>query len=316
MQLPPAPNANNTMRTRNTKKAQRKSSEGAPDSADRYDELASLLREIQSDITVSRAEQKQQWNDFKLEILSLIECKYKIYDDKINNLTSAMEHLSLEITKVKKIHSDIEKSFDFLSKDYEDMKTQIVNIQTNMDQIKVTTDDAKTMKAEINILHKEINSYQQKERLSNIEIIGVPETKNESLIDIVIGIAHHTGLTLSADDIDHVNRVQPRQPVKGRPKCIIAKLKSRLSKDKVISGLRQTRGITTKDLNISGEARQIFVNEHLTHNNKALLRKTKETARMKFFQYTWVKNCNIYVRKNDTSPALLIRSEEDIKKML
>lgn len=116
-----------------------------------------------------------------------------------------------------------------------------------------------------------------------------------------------------ADDIIHINRVSPKQRIQGRPRVIVAKMKTRLLKDNLIYLSRKKR-ITTRDIGIAGDPIPIYINEHLTSSNKLLLKKCKEAAKSKMYQYVWTKNGRIFMRQNDTSPALQIFDEEDLIK--
>ncbi|KAL4719644.1 hypothetical protein ACJJTC_019023 [Scirpophaga incertulas] len=70
-----------------------------------------------------------------------------------------------------------------------------------------------------------------------------------------------------------------------------------------------------KDINMQGNTTPVYISEHLTYYNKILLNKCKEAAKTKNYQFVWTKNGRIYTRKCDTAPALLINSEEELKKM-
>ncbi|KAL4720400.1 hypothetical protein ACJJTC_008224 [Scirpophaga incertulas] len=109
--------------------------------------------------------------------------------------------------------------------------------------------------------------------MSNLEIVGLPETTNESPIDLVIKIA------------------------------------------KFAEALRKSKGISTRDLGLSGPAQRFFVNEHLTPENKQLLSAAKSRAKEKAYKYIWVRNCNIFLRKNEVSPVVTIGSKRDLQKI-
>ncbi|CAG9137970.1 unnamed protein product [Plutella xylostella] len=155
----------------------------------------------------------------------------------------------------------------------------------------------------------------QRERQLNLEIVGLPELKEENLNETLIKIAKEVGITLLDSDIVHVNRITPRAKVPGRSRVIIAKMRNRLLKDNIISSARKSR-LTTQSMGLGGEPKPVFVNEHLSMYNKQILRMAKDAARMKNHQFTWTKNGRIYVRKNDTSPAIRIITEDDLKKIM
>lgn len=164
-------------------------------------------------------------------------------------------------------------------------------------------------------LHLQYCKQQQWARQQNIEVVGVPELKNENPLDIIIKISQHAGIKLDCQDIDFANRVQPTKKVDGRPRVIVAKLKNRHTKDSIISGLKKVRGISSRDIGIPGDPKHIFVNDHLTPENKILYRKCKAIANEKAYKFVWTKNCNIFIRKNEKSPVITINAEKDLLKI-
>lgn len=173
-----------------------------------------------------------------------------------------------------------------------------------------------SIKEQIVQLQNELNFFQQKDRLQNLEIVGIPERSSENLNSYILNIAKIAGVVISLADIDYVSRVQARIKITGRPRVIIVKLKSRFMRDSIISGIRKNRGMTTKDLDIPGDIKKIYVNEHLTPANKQLLKKTKEKANASKFQYVWVRDGKIYARKEDNAPVVFIRNEQDLSKII
>lgn len=96
-------------------------------------------------------------------------------------------------------------------------------------------------------------------------------------------------------------------------KTIVVAIHSRYIKDEFVSAARKCT-ITATALGMSGSSR-IFVNEHLTIVNKILLNKIKALAKDKGFAFVWVRGCKIFVRKNEGSPKIQIRTEADLGKL-
>ncbi|KAL0839882.1 hypothetical protein ABMA28_016505 [Loxostege sticticalis] len=251
--------------------------------------LNGSVADIKSEINNVR----QEYQDMKKTVLSL-DTKYKGTLKKIQDLEKSIEFSSDQM-------DDYNKKIDVL--------TQANNkIESLEAQITELTQDNKQLKLEMNMNN-------QRDRLLNLEIVGVTEGKDENLTAIVMSIAKHANVLLSSEDIVEVNRISPKSRQPGRPRNIVVKLKSRLLKDNIISGARKNR-LTTKDLDLTSDVRPIYVNEHLTQQNKFLLKKCRETAKQKQYQYVWTKNGRIYVRRNDISPALQVTQDSDILKII
>lgn len=281
------------------------------------DELRSFMEEIKGIVH----EIKSQNNEINTELTSIKSAISDIrseissvradYRDAMNSIAD----IQCRQVEMSKEFVDLTKSIEFYHANQNDFQQRLEKLETSMNAGQSSGSELKTISNTIETLKTEIRQQQQWERLMNLEVSGVPESNSEDVIDIITRIADHAGVKLTRDNVIHATRVQPRQNVSGRPKVIIVKLKNRYLKDNILAGLRKTRGVTTHDISIPGEPRRIFVNEHLTIDNKLLFKKCREFAKSKFYQFTWVKNCRIYMRKDDTSPAIYIKHDSDLYKL-
>lgn len=253
----------------------------------------------------------------------------------LGTLNTSISELKLEISSIHQDYQDIKKSVQTLDAKHVVTMEKVIALETSIQfhsdqyenlvkKVDSMTGQSKSVEQleskidmlvnENKLLQLELNANNQRDRLLNLEIVGVPEFKNENLSDIVIAIAKHSGVTITPGDILEVNRVSPKIKLQGRPKNIVAKFTSRLVKDNIFSSSRKNR-ITTKDLGIHGNMKPVYINEHLTRSNKILMKTCRETAKQKQYQYVWTKHGRIYVRKNDTSPAIHITQECDLLKI-
>lgn len=236
--------------------------------------------------------------DSKLNLL-----KSEIINDLKNTLVTEFRK---EIAAVTAKYDLLEESHSKLLNEHESLMKDFGTLQNKMLQ----TED------KLSELQGQFSKQQQKARLFNIEIVGLPETTNESPVELVMKIANHAGVQLQPDQIQSAHRVQPMRKIEGRPKPIVATLQSRMLKDKIIAGLRRARGISTKNLNLGGPDRKFFVNEHLTPENKQLFNAVKILANQRSYKFTWIRNCNIFLRKNEESPVINITTEKDLQKII
>ncbi|KAI5645122.1 hypothetical protein NE865_02670 [Phthorimaea operculella] len=225
-----------------------------------------------------------------------------------NNVTK----LNTELSSVQEDLSSVKSSVQFNSNQLQDLRKDLAKTQAEMGTYKHHDATISTMQNEITSMQFELNNYQQRERRFNLEISGLPEKHNENLTDYMIKIAKVADVDLKKEDIIHIHRVKPQKHVAGRPKNVVVKLNSLLLKDSIISGIRRNKGISTADLGIGGDARNLYINEHLTPTNKLLLKEVKEAKKTAKFQYVWVRNCKIYVRKDDNSPHHEVKKAADI----
>lgn len=283
--------------------------------------IMSKLDNMKIDFERNMSQIKNDVNDtIKTELKILTEASQEMKKDingirkEYSAIRSLVQDTQMKHEELKKEMVSLQHSTQFSADQQDELKNTVGQLSSEVkkvDYFQKQLDDLKTQNAQLNL---EINSREQRERLLNIEIVGVPETHNEDLNKIICTIAKKGGVDITSTDIQTANRVSPKVKTPGRPRVIVAKMLTRLLKDNIISGARKHR-VTSTDLHIPGNAQQIFINEHLTPYNKQLLKQCKETAKAKEYQYIWVKNGRIFVRKCDTAPHFQITTVEHLKKL-
>ncbi|KAJ8721776.1 hypothetical protein PYW08_004178 [Mythimna loreyi] len=270
-----------------------------------------------------------EWKmDFGLDI-SQINNTLKNLNESTQEMKSEVASIRNEFTELKKtvrrlesrqteVEADItslKKSMQHHSDEYDDVAKKLENQTKEIKDLHQLKKELEEVKVQNRKLRTDVNASEQRDRLLNIEIVGIPERENENLNEIMLKIGKRTEIDIRSDDILQVNRVTAKLKVQGRPRNIVVKLRTRQLKDNVISQARKRR-LSTKDLDIQGNIIPVYINEHLTLYNKNLLKKAKDIANLKEYQYIWTKNCRIHVRKAVTIPAIVISDEEDLRKII
>lgn len=94
-------------------------------------------------------------------------------------------------------------------------------------------------------------------------------------------------------------------------KNIIARFVSRDKKNDFVKKARKAR-LNTRDIGFFGEARvPVFVNDHLTSENKKLFSKALELKKQFRWRFLWTDNCRIKARKTKDSKVYRIATEND-----
>lgn len=242
-------------------------------------------------------------------------------------IESSVKGLSNQLTRINEQCAGSMESISFVSQQNEDLNKVISDLKkmlgANVAEMKLLREENKNLRQDMNgyvtrikMLEEENLKQQQWVRLQNLEIVGIPESKEENALDIVMKITDYIGADIQPNDIEFAHRVQPRHATSAaRGRNIVVHLKQRAAKDRVLAAARKHRGLTTTDVGVGRESSKIFVNEHLTKENKMLLSSCKQKAKEINYKYIWTKNCRIYVRRNDSSPPLHIASPADLVKI-
>lgn len=165
---------------------------------------------------------------------------------------------------------------------------------------------------EVSSLKAQLSAADQRSRLNNVEIKGVPLKKDENLFSIVDAIGKEINLSVPRAQINYLYRV----PLHGsKDKAIVVSFTNRYTKEEFVAAARARKGLAAPDIGFRDSVRRIYINDHLSMEYKILLNKVKSLAKENGFNFVWVKYGKIHVRKNDTSPVFTITQESDLNKL-
>ncbi|KAL4718057.1 hypothetical protein ACJJTC_010695 [Scirpophaga incertulas] len=193
-------------------------------------------------------------------------------------LIAELRQLRLEVTEVKQQNTEI--------------KNQMSLISENLSQ----------------------NFQEHTKKLQNAEeeIIILKATVGELQLKLAARVQ------LAEADIEDVVRVGPKtrrqskSPSSPRPpRPIVLKLLRRRKTEELLKAAKARRNLTTEKL-VDGNPTPIFFNERLTHYNRQLFREARKRSKENQFQYCWIKNGGIYVRKSDGMAAMRIRTAAEL----
>lgn len=217
---------------------------------------------------------------------------------------------------LNKIESELillRQSVTFCSDKVSDFEATLVKLN---DYIKLTDklkEENHKLRSEVVMLNSRVNDLEQFSRLNNLEIVGVSERKDENLYDIAQNIANTMDFDLSVQNIEFIHRVQTRNS-EGKPKNIIMKLTSRKIKENFLNTAKAKRKADGGHI-LKFRDDRIFINEHLTNENKVLFSKSREFAKEKHYKFVWVRNGHVFLRKDERSKIIQVKTEETFSKL-
>lgn len=263
-----------------------KTASSAPLSPIEPDSSATILKEIR---------------EIRLQMAEFHEIKAKL--DCLPNLLEEIKSMKADI-------ADLKKSCNFSAELIDDLKVK--SADTNK---KVVDLEGKLFAAEdkINNLNSQLSNFEQRSRLNNVEIKGVPSKKDENLFQIAEAIGREIGYSFPKTQINYISRVPTYN---SKEKAIVICFLNRYIKEDFISAARNHKLLKAEDLGFHGSQQRVFVNDHLNSESKQLLNKVKQIAREKNYAYVWVKFGKIHVRKNDNSGVFIVNKLSDLNKFV
>ncbi|XP_037299142.1 uncharacterized protein LOC119190732 [Manduca sexta] len=212
--------------------------------------------------------------------------------------------------------NEFKESLSFFNDKFESVMTNLRESTATIDRLQ--SDNAE-LKSTVKDLSVRLNLAEQHLRDSNVELHGIPEHRGENLVNCLTQLCTTVGAAVTENDFTQVTRVAKLDKDSTRPRTVIAKLRTPRQRDILLAAVynfnkkNPESKLNSQNLGIGGKIFPVFVAEHLTPSNKSLHAEARKKAKESNYKYVWVRNGRIYVRKDDTCQALLIRSTESIK---
>ncbi|CAB3240685.1 unnamed protein product [Arctia plantaginis] len=231
------------------------------------------------------------------------------------NETSA-EKVLAEVNKKLEVLYNVEKKIEDLTTNvefYAEMYQTLITFKDESEK-KIKSLQQKNVYLEKynKALEERVQELEMRDKEKNIEIHGVEMLTNEDTKNVAQNLAHK--LNLNSDDIEDAQRVGQEKTDETRPKIILVTLRSKSARKKWMLA-KKDNIITNNKLYGNGNEKRIYINEDIPKYKRQLLWIVRSKLKPKGFQYIWVQNGNILVKKNNEEKKIFnIRSEDDLNK--
>lgn len=261
---------------------------------------------------------------------SLMDMLKSTLDKQSLEMKNIVDSLRHDLTSFKQDMRDLAQSIHKISEEQTQIKNDINELKsstlTQSQKIDAIDKQATQLSTTVGELSEQQLIKEQQGRINNLEISGIPVLKGENLMNTLNTIAAKIGFSLLPYDVDYIHRVRRFTPKKNNdigddsqtsPSIpnIIVRFTQRRRKNEMLAAVRARRGLTTADAGFNGPSKPIFINDHLTPQNKLLYKQARLIAKEKNYKYVWLSECKILLRKNDASKVLLVSNENDLSKI-
>ncbi|CAB0004854.1 unnamed protein product, partial [Nesidiocoris tenuis] len=169
------------------------------------------------------------------------------------------------------------------------MKSDVQKLESENQKLKSSVDNLQT----------KVDYLEQESRRMNIEVHGVPETRNEDCEKIVKDLASFLEVDI---DLKRAFRAGPMKSDRSRK--ILVELKSEESREAIANAAKRNEELVASRFSKSWPSKRIYINENLTGYRANLLHQTKMFAKQANYKYVWIKNYNVYMRKTEGDRAI------------
>jgi uncharacterized protein YoxC len=213
--------------------------------------------------------------------------------DEIAPLTQSVQFMSDKIDESNKLMASLRG--DILS-----LKKEVETIRSKQNSMATVVSDLK----------EKVRSLEQYTRRLNVEISGVPVSPKEDIVRLVKDVGKAMGVEVLDNHIAAAHRVPSYN--KERIPSVVVQLQNKQLKDTWITNFRQKKTMTAKEVNAAFPNDLVYINDHLSPDNKILLSTLKKKAKAVGYTYAWCRDGKFYARKAPGEKLVRIVSYEDI----
>lgn len=161
------------------------------------------------------------------------------------------------------------------------------------------------LRSKVSSLQTQLDDVEQYSRMNSLEINGIPEEKNENMVDVIKKVGKVLGVEIEEEHIDACHRLGAIK--EGEKRGIIVKFTRRSTKEEFLAKRKIKRNFNTSDLGrTSGPADVIYVNESLSPARRKVLNAARALRKDQGYTYVWVKNGKILLRKNEGDKVIVV----------
>lgn len=230
-------------------------------------------------------------------------------DATLSLLVRDVSDLKNQCHQIQISNSEIEKGMEFVSQNYEEMRTQLAQLEREKQANSVL----------IGNLEQQILDLQLKSRSASIELRNVPTKADEKpadLLSFVSAVCGVVDINIQMSDLRDIYRL-PGKSDTVRP--IVAEFISVTKRTEILTSLRSynkdrriENKLNTQTIGIPGDKKPIYVDEHLTPAQKKLLFTTRKWAEP-FGYKCWHSNGRILLKRSSDDKPIHIKSESCLR---
>lgn len=245
--------------------------------------------------------------ELKEEIKHMISSMMATQNEDIRKIYSTL-------VGIKNTNTSIESAMANLSAQNEDLQKKIEQLEIR----------SKRDNDYIIILEDKIEDLQRGSRKSSLELKNVPKMVNESkddLVNMITTLSDVVKSRIEPRDIKDIYRVQNKR-TNTKNSTVIINLGSTLLKTDFMKKVKeynrnQKDKICAKHLGFTSEEyTPIYMSEQLTAKGARLHFLARDLAKSKQYKFCWTSYGIIYVKKDDSSPTIVIKSEAQVHNLL
>lgn len=223
-----------------------------------------------------------------------------------------MDRIYEEVKKSNKIQLEMQKTLNDLHKTMEDYKQIIDNLTEENIELRNLNH---VLTTRIGKVEYTMDCFEQKTLNRNLIISGIPEKENENLKSIITKMCSAININAIDTDIKNIERLKTHSENSGMPKSVIIEFNNIRVRDEMLKKKKEklsTSNIMHDIVKNSSDDRPIYITEEITKYRRYLFKIARDIKREKRIEFAWVKNGELFVKKNKDSKAVKIKFQEQL----
>jgi pimeloyl-CoA synthetase len=217
----------------------------------------------------------------------------------------------------KRLEVDLNNSLEFVHNRLDDnakiLQDNSDKLSEYLTMIDVLRQENINLKARVSELEKRLDDHEQSTRVNDLEIHGIPQESNETVLEVVKRVGDALGVVITDDMVDSCHRIGKKQEG-GRPRGIVVKFVRRQMKEEILQKRRVKRTLSTRHLGLATDT-PIYVNESLCPGRRRLFAAARVAKKEKGYKYLWIRNGSILMRRKENDPIISLKSVNDLEKL-
>lgn len=236
----------------------------------------------------------------------------KEQDIMLNKMLNDLTELKSQNSSIKSTNDALEKSLQFMSSQYEEIKQKLVDMEG----------ERKENMNYISTLENNINELQKRAKFTVIEFKNLTSPREQirsesqqDLCELVKKTCNAVKTQIQISDIKDIYRIKTKTGVS----TVVTELSSVLTRNRILNGVKEFNKLnpgnklSSSTIGHSGPKIPIYVAESLTSKDRKLYAMTREKAKFLEYKYCWINNGRIFMKRVDGDTRIQIKNEADLE---
>lgn len=262
---------------------------------------------FRDDFLSFKDEMKQLFISLQAETTKEIKTQFESWKSVSN---ARLIHIETSLSNIEKSYSEIEKTLEFTSAQYEDIKTKTNSLEQQ----------CKDQRIHIMLLEDKLEEMQRISKMNYLEIRNVPKKDGETRKDVqnyLNSMCKSLNVNIGETIIKDFFRMPDK---KGSNSVILLELNNNSNKNVILRAVKSFNKsnqvkLNSSHLGLPAPMVPVFVAEHLTPKARRLYYLARNMVKSKQILMSWISNAKVFTKKTEGSPPIHIQSEEQLERM-